>query len=427
MLMLERSFLFLGIRLWLTAEHHDNKTLIFCAETDDKQKGKIMTRVQLLVLSLCAIALSGCYSIARYEANVRPATVKPSAAVTGKYRLERILLHKNALIGISKDEYVEGRLWFEASGAFRTNKTLKNSYADKAKTAIKPDELLKKIEDPKSFDAFVRDYNKAFPFLYSAIIQMSQNYHVAVETNDVEGKAKIMKDIVDGYCDNWACKLFADDYKKTNNAFTHESSLGSVYSSSTKLNKSKACNKIFFDAVQASLLKNYPNVFTTSGDATPVTVLVTFENKFEDHHNLALILAIFGSPFSQELEVTYRIRVLPGAQGQSQDELWKEYVASQLDYPPNAQNSSTVRVRNMWTSMMLPISLLGMPGDSDWPKRRKVFTMGSFGITKQNHELDIAWTSPQEYLQKYIFDSVCDGDIIAALIMRSLNKMAASK
>ena len=386
-----------------------------------------MKRVQLLLFSLCAIALSGCYSIARYEATVRPATVKPSAAVTGKYRLERILLHKNSLIGISKDEYADGRLWFDASTAFSQNKELKMAYADKARLEVKPEELLKKIEDPKAFDAFMREYNKEFPYLYSGIIKMSQRYHVAEETNDVESKTKIIKEIVDGYCDNVACKKCAEDYKKTRGAFFDEMLIGDKYSRLTKHNRSKACNKMYFDAVQASLRKHYPDVFATSGDATPVTVLVTFENKFEDHHNFGMALAIFGFPFSQELEVTYSISVLPGEQGKDQDGLWKEYVASQLNYPPSARNSSAVRVRNMWTSMLLPVSLLGMPGKSDWPKKRNVLTMGSFAISKEHYERDMDSNFTENYMRKFTFDPVCDGDIIAALIMRSLNKMAESE
>ena len=386
-----------------------------------------MKRVQLLLFGLYAIALSGCYSIARYEATVRPATVKPRASVTGKYRLERILLHKNTLIGIPKDVYVEGRLWYEASAAFRKNKTLKKSYADKARLEVNPHELLNKIEDPKSFDVFAHEYINEFPFLYGAIIQKSQEYHVAVETNDLESKAKIVKEIVEGYCDNLACKKLANDYKKSNNAYMHETSFNSDYNRLTKLNRSKACNKMVFDAVQASLLKNYPKIFTTSGDATPVTVLVTFENKFEMHHPVASILVL--GPYSQELEVTYRIRVVPSVAGQSLDELWKDYVASQLDYPPNAHNSNAVRVRTMWSSLLFPITLFGMPGNSDWPKKRYAFksSTSSFTINKENHDRDIVYLSSEEYMKKYIFDSVCDGDIIAALIIRSLNKMTETE
>jgi len=194
-----------------------------------------------------------------------------------------------------------------------------------------------------------------------------------------------------------------------------------------KFSWDKACEKMFFDAVQKSLMKHYPNVFTTSGNATPITVLVSFDNKVEDHHSLGFLLVGFGFPYSQELEVTYRIRVVPNATAQGKERLWKDYVASQLDYPPNVQNSGAVRIRNMWTSMIFPISLLGMPGKSDWPKNRKAFTMGSFGISQESQKKDIVVAPPAEYMNKYIFDPVSDGDIIAALIMRSLNKMAEAE
>ncbi|MBR6374571.1 MAG: hypothetical protein IKS20_15460 [Victivallales bacterium] len=376
-------------------------------------------------------SLSGCYSIARYESTVRPETVKPSATVTGKYRLERILLHKNSFNVLTKDEFVNACWWSEASGKFRDNETLKTRYINKAKTEIKPEELLKKIEeDPKAFDAFTHDYNKDFPFLNNAILKMSHDYHAAVESNDVENKAKIVNDIVEGYCENRALmNLVNDERRKGDPDIIRKSDIikKQSYNTLTKISRDKACEKIFFDAVQASLLKNYPNIFTTSKDAVPLTVLVSFDSKFGEHHTIGLILVCFGFPYTHEMEVTYRIRVVPNDTGQNQDGLWKDYIASQLDYPPNVQNSGAVRVRNMWTSMILPISLLGMPGKSEWPKKRKVFTRGSFGMSEEREKNDFSFQTPMAYMNRYIYDPVCDGDIIAALVMRSLNKMAEAE
>lgn len=53
-----------------------------------------MKRTNLATLFLLgAIMLTGCFSIARYQANVRPDTVSASPTLKGKYRLARILLN----------------------------------------------------------------------------------------------------------------------------------------------------------------------------------------------------------------------------------------------------------------------------------------------------------------------------------------------
>ena len=45
-------------------------------------------------------------------------------------------------------------------------------------------------------------------------------------------------------------------------------------------------------------------------------------------------------------------------------------------------------------------------------------------LSKEDEYKSMKDAKPREYLEEYMFDPVSDGDIIAALIMRSLNKMA---
>ena len=210
--------------------------------------------------------------------------------------------------------------------------------------------------------------------------------------------------------------------------------------------KNNACAKLYFDAVQAALLKNYPGVFTTANDATPLTVLIAFRNKYDDadnYNNSGLITGLgilteakstnyagifygLGFPMTQEVKVEYNIRVIPNAGRVDKERLWNEYGESQFTWPPDAQNGGAVRRRERWTSMVLPISLIGIPGESDWPKERKWFT--SMGMLYKTDEYkNMKEAKPREYLEEYIFDPVSDGDIIAALIMRSLNRMSETE
>ena len=76
----------------------------------------------------------------------------------------------------------------------------------------------------------------------------------------------------------------------------------------------------------------------------------------------------------------------------------------------------------MWMSLFIPISLLGVPGKSDWPQKRTLFKNKN-AYSDQYDAYKIS-SNPVKYMETEIFDPVCDGDIIAALIMRSLNKMA---
>ena len=438
------------------------------------------------MIGMCGlITVCGCFSIARYEANVRPDNVKPSALVTGKYRLDRIVLSGSDFAeqgAISEADYVELRWMWKALEMSQKDEKGKSTLLTFFTAAIKSGvgAQIKEWDDSRAFVGFAKSFAKEQPLFRREIATKLQQYCEADVAKDADlkatsitnmvilyGTAKGLSDMLVHFKEG-AAKVTGGNVQMFGYQNGKEMFDGMFKKDYVELSfpgRDKLSNKMYFDAVQNALLRNYPNVFTASQDATPVTVLVSFENKFEDEHSYGGLLCALGFPLAQEVDVTYRVRVVMNSNGQSEEELWNEYANSRLEYPPSVQNGGAVRRREMWTSMFLPFSLIGMPGDSDWPKKRKLFTTGSSLITKSRESYakemmamhlksaqmwqeavdrsaqmshnavnTYAQTLQEErekaeelsytYMDRFVFDPVSDGDIIAALVMRSLNKMA---
>ena len=70
----------------------------------------LMSTIATICMVAVVAAESGCFSIARYEANVRPENVKPNALLTRKYRLDRVLINRDdcsLYAGITEKEFVD--------------------------------------------------------------------------------------------------------------------------------------------------------------------------------------------------------------------------------------------------------------------------------------------------------------------------------
>ena len=295
-------------------------------------------------------------------------------------------------------------------------------------------ELLEELKDQQSFMDFSRKFCLEQPFLRKRILKVARDYQEAYESGDSADAAECITNMVAVYCAAHGMSTLGDLYKAVFEINTNTLIIGCLnvrelqerefkkdYRRALRTGKSAECAKMYFEAVRESLLRNYPDVFTTGKEAIPLTVLVSWENKFEDPHSYGGILQGLGFPSIQDVEVTYRIGVVPNATDRGVEDLWDEYAESLLEFPPSAQNGGAVRQRETWTSMTIPSSFIGMSGDSDWPKVRRSFTRR--GIRKKDEKIDSMYSPAQDYMSKYVFDSVCDGDIIAALVMRSINKM----
>ena len=406
-----------------------------------------MKRTNLTMLFLLgAIMLTGCFSIARYQANVRPDTVSTSPALKGKYRLERILLNTkdfSEIGAVTEKEYLD-LCWMSEIFA-KLDENTKKSYANQSLPEAV--EQVRKLVDPTAFDAFSKRIAKERPLFRQQILEYSKKYHAALEAKDNSDMANSMAGIVGLYYGLEAAEKMAGDFKKgyakVNDPYMpgwtmrdrFEAHAKSKYEAIKRLATDDGVRRMYLDAVRKSLLKNYPSIFTEDDNATPITVLISWDKMFEDHHSYGVLLCALGFPFTQEMETTYRVRVIPAEDKRDAEELWNEYAYSLLEYPQPPQNGGAVRQREMWTSYFVPISLIGIPGESNWPKERKCFTTGSALITKQRDEFSnvdgiyggFGYYSPVEYMERFVFDPVCDGDVIAAMIVRCLNRIAEEK
>lgn len=395
-----------------------------------------------IVLVVGIATMSGCFSISRYEANVHPDKIKPSSAVSRQYRLARVLINGADVVawGDNEEAYLTGRWVMHEKENFgdkhkQEYELLRNHYINEEMNKNDWAGQMRAMEDPQKFMKFAGEFAKKYPEIQTVVARRARAYQEAEEIGDSEQKMECITNMVVQYIGWEAVRESADRWKKNFETQTNLSLLGyenmrvyfeegfrSEFRAAVRYGKNKACAELYFDAVQSALLKNYPGVFTTASDAIPLTVLITFQNKYENFHNYADIFYVLGVPMTQEVEVEYNIRVFLDADGIDEEGLWTEYADSQFAWPRSLQNGGAVRRRERWTSMVLPISLIGIPGESDWPKERKWFT-GKGIISKEEEASSSKVSKPREHLEKFVFDPVCDGDVIAALIMRSLNKM----
>ena len=386
----------------------------------------------------------GCFSIARYEANVRPDTIRSSTSIKGKYRLAQVYLHKYGVVrlGLFSEadcrelDRLGGSFWFNDDGAkWRNSKWTGHSphfanwindyntkyYNSEPIDFAQPNLalLMTELEQPQVFTNFLHSFTRHHPYFRFNNYKRLMEYNEAETFGDRELKMECITNAVLSYC-------MAKNVDITKQDFSQH-----VWQQIKEIDGNSDCRKMYFDAIQKALLKNYPDVFTTSIDATPVTVLLTWENRVEDPHNYGGIFCALGSPSVQDMETTYRIYVALNSTGSSEYELWNQYLTSMVTNQYGGKNGMAVRQRETWTSFFLPISWIGIAGQSDWSTKRKIFACWpeteystSEGIVSFK-SLKYIYTNPQKYMEKFVFDPVSDGDVIAALIMHSLNKINA--
>lgn len=170
--------------------------------------------------------------------------------------------------------------------------------------------------------------------------------------------------------------------------------------------------------ISDALCRHYPSVFTTEMSATPLTVLLTWETSYKDLPNYASLLGYWLWPLSAEQNTIYRISVQDSVGGRSETTLWRDFLQTLKKYPQPVENGSAMRTSVVWETMLLPIGFIPIPGDSDWPKTFCFMRMGKDSLVGK----------PQDKLQSkkcirdMIFEPKTDGEVLAAAIMRSINR-----
>lgn len=170
--------------------------------------------------------------------------------------------------------------------------------------------------------------------------------------------------------------------------------------------------------ISDALCRKYPSVFTTEMSATPLTVLLTWETTYKDRPNYASIFSYWFWPISAEQNTIYRINVQESVGGVSEVTLWRNFLQTLKKYPQPAENGSAMRTSVVWETMLLPIGFIPIPGDSDWPTTFCFMRLGKDSLV----------SNPQEKLRSkkcvrdMIFEPKTDGEVLAAAIMRSINR-----
>lgn len=358
------------------------------------------------VVTLGALALAGCYSSSCHIANVRPDTVRPDESLHDKYRLERIVLKKTSF-----SEMIAG-----GEGQF----DVKQRVLDK-KVADRKRELYDKCVG--NADAFVEEWKRAVAGddddvrQWYISVNISYQYgstnsgrvKSAYAASSVDEQRKAIDIIVDGvfYAEQWWLDMNRSTFKSRVKEDKKSGPQG-THAADTKL---------IFDVVQASLLKRYPSVFTTASDGIPLTVVVDWGTEYRPQPNYASILSYLIWPDSVTQETLYQIRVFENAGGRSDDDLWQEYVKSP-NYPLPADNGSAIRISDTWETWLLPFGFIPCPGDSDFPTTFCFMRAGKDSLVSSPSDK----LSSRKCFRHLVFEPKVDGDVLAAAIMRVLNR-----
>lgn len=156
-------------------------------------------------------------------------------------------------------------------------------------------------------------------------------------------------------------------------------------------------------AVKRSLYRNYPTVFSDSVDAIPLTVHVGWKTYYQKSPIVQSPVTYMVLPEDAEQETVYYVTTMSRSAGGGGS--WKEL-------------TSAARYSETWETWLLPIGYIPIPGKSDWPR-----TFGFLRLSK-----DSIVGSPSKTLESkscirdLVFDPKVDGDVIAAAVMRAINR-----
>ena len=152
-------------------------------------------------------------------------------------------------------------------------------------------------------------------------------------------------------------------------------------------------------AVRASLYKNYPEIFVDSPSAHPLSVRVSWRMRYQGDPIVHSFLTNLVVPDGVEQETIYLVTT------KSASESWSVTV-------------SAARLSETWETWGLPVGFIPVPGKSDWPKTFCFMRSGKdslvFNPANQVNDLDC--------IRDFVFEPKVDGDVLAALIMRSVNQ-----
>ena len=180
-----------------------------------------------------------------------------------------------------------------------------------------------------------------------------------------------------------------------------------------------ADTQMIFNSVREALRRNYPSVFTDTADAIPIAVVVDWATEYKPLPDYASIFSGWMWPTAAEQESVYHLYIVENPGGKTDDELWNAYIAAPKKYPPPQECGYAVRTSEVWESaLVLPTGFIPCPGESDFPKTFCFMRSGKDSLVGSPSEK----MGSRECFKHMVFEPKVDGDVIAAAIVRVLNR-----
>ena len=156
-----------------------------------------------------------------------------------------------------------------------------------------------------------------------------------------------------------------------------------------------------YEVVKNSLLRNYPEVFTDSVEATPLSVFVGWNTSYQGDPITQSIITYMVVPETAEQETVYTIRTTAREGGTT----WSE-------------KAHASRFSETWETWLLPTGFIPIPGKSDWPRTFCFLRLGKDAIVYSPSDV----LKTKSCIRSLVFDPKVDGDVLAAAIMRTVNR-----
>ena len=153
--------------------------------------------------------------------------------------------------------------------------------------------------------------------------------------------------------------------------------------------------------VEESLLKNYPQTFTNDSGAIPVDVSVGWNAIFQTRPVLQNLVSYVFAPSIAEEETVFEVSVRFTEGGGLRSTI-----------------THVSRYSETWETGLLPIGLIPIPGKSDFPRTYDFCGLSNGGSVKFERK-----DSMLAEATTLIYDAKVDGEVIAAAIVRCLNRL----
>jgi len=357
---------------------------------------------KIVLLALSVAAWGGCYSSARHVANVRTATVMPDATLTTKYRLERIVLKKSSF----SSKVAGGYEQFEVRE--REVERKKEEAKKQIPAHIDIDTYMNAVKNNAEvtwLNNLPAEYRQEFGQKYYETAR--NNYY----TLTPEARRNIVLKLNDDTFESEKCRIESD--RKAYAELLEEdkkSGPDGTHSADTQM--------IFYSVCEA-LGRCYPSVFADTADAIPIAVVVDWATEYKPLPDYSSIFSYWLWPVAAEQETIYYLYVVENPGNKTDEELWNAYIAAPKKYPRPPEFGFAVRMSEVWESaLVLPTGFIPCPGESDFPKTYCFMRNGKDSLVLSPAKK----IESRDCFKHMVFEPKVDGDVIAAAIMRVINR-----